>query len=125
MIGQASRMHLKEDLRRIRCAVLLCLLAVLLLALPTAYLLVGNLRAPTSCSGQVRLCRASDLLPREEGSVAFPFPRRLLICFSGSSSLFMSFWCLREGKKFTVTFHLPYSETVCQGQLLRSFGLFN
>lgn len=74
VIGQASRMHLKEDLRRIRCAVLLCLLAVLLLALPTAYLLVGNLRAPTSCSGQVRLCCASDLLPHEEGSVAFPIP---------------------------------------------------
>ena len=31
--GQASRMHIKEDLRRMRCAVLLCLLAVLLLAL--------------------------------------------------------------------------------------------
>lgn len=47
--GQASRMHIKEDLRRMRCAVLLCLLAVLLLALPIAYLLAGNLRAPTSC----------------------------------------------------------------------------
>uniref|UniRef100_A0A8B9EMX3 Tumor necrosis factor ligand superfamily member 15 n=1 Tax=Anser cygnoides TaxID=8845 RepID=A0A8B9EMX3_ANSCY len=65
VIGQASRMHLKEDLRRIRCAVLLCLLAVLLLALPTAYLLVGNLRAPTSCSGQVRLC-LTDTIPSAE-----------------------------------------------------------
>lgn len=62
MIGQASRVHLKEDLRRIRCAVLLCLLAVLLLALPTAYLLVGNLRAPTSCSGQVADERSSHFL---------------------------------------------------------------
>uniref|UniRef100_U3J6T6 Tumor necrosis factor ligand superfamily member 15 n=1 Tax=Anas platyrhynchos platyrhynchos TaxID=8840 RepID=U3J6T6_ANAPP len=62
VIGQASRMHLKEDLRRIRCAVLLCLLAVLLLALPTAYLLVGNLRAPTSCSGQVADERSSHFL---------------------------------------------------------------
>uniref|UniRef100_A0A8C3BQS0 Tumor necrosis factor ligand superfamily member 15 n=1 Tax=Cairina moschata TaxID=8855 RepID=A0A8C3BQS0_CAIMO len=62
VIGQASRMHLKEDLRRIRCAVLLCLLAVLLLALPTAYLLVGNLRAPTSCSGQVADERGSHFL---------------------------------------------------------------
>lgn len=62
VIGQASRMHLKEDLRRIRCAVLLCLLAVLLLALPTAYLLVGNLRAPTSCSGQVTDERSSHFL---------------------------------------------------------------
>lgn len=52
--NQASRMHLREDLRRIRCGVLLCLLSVLLLALPTAYLLVGNLRAPSSCASQVR-----------------------------------------------------------------------
>ncbi|NXI59055.1 TNF15 factor, partial [Chloroceryle aenea] len=51
---QASRMHLRKDLRRIRCAVLLCLLSVLLLMLPTAYLLAGNLRAPSSCGGQVR-----------------------------------------------------------------------
>ncbi|NXV74207.1 TNF15 factor, partial [Atlantisia rogersi] len=51
--SQASRMHLREDLRRIRCAVLLCLLSVLVLALPTAYLLVGNLRAPKSCADQV------------------------------------------------------------------------
>ncbi|NXW63813.1 TNF15 factor, partial [Eurystomus gularis] len=51
--SQASRMHLKEDLRRIRCAVLLCLLSVLVLMLPTAYLLAGNLRTPSSCLGQV------------------------------------------------------------------------
>ncbi|NXD74891.1 TNF15 factor, partial [Halcyon senegalensis] len=51
--SQASRMHLREDLRRIRCAVLLCLLSVLVLMLPTAYLLAGNLRAPSSCVGQV------------------------------------------------------------------------
>ncbi|XP_009976252.1 PREDICTED: tumor necrosis factor ligand superfamily member 15-like [Tauraco erythrolophus] len=58
----ASRMHLREDLRRIRCAVLLCLLSVLLLALPTAYLLVGNLRAPSSCTGQVTEERGSRFL---------------------------------------------------------------
>ncbi|KAM6237873.1 tumor necrosis factor ligand superfamily member 15 isoform 2-T2 [Spheniscus humboldti] len=60
--NQASRMHLREDLRRIRCAVLLCLLSVLVLALPTAYLLVGNLRAPSSCTGQVTEERDSRFL---------------------------------------------------------------
>ncbi|NWU49773.1 TNF15 factor, partial [Dromas ardeola] len=60
--NQASRMHLREDLRRIRCAVLLCLLSVLVLALPTAYLLVGNLRAPSSCAGQVTEERGSRFL---------------------------------------------------------------
>lgn len=50
----AARMHLREDLKRIRCAVLLCLLSVLVLVLPIAYLLVGHLRAPSSCAGQVR-----------------------------------------------------------------------
>ncbi|NXJ82939.1 TNF15 factor, partial [Trogon melanurus] len=49
---QTSRMHLRQDLRRIRCAVLLCLLAVLVLMLPTAYLLAGHLRAPSSCTHQ-------------------------------------------------------------------------
>ncbi|KFV77890.1 Tumor necrosis factor ligand superfamily member 15, partial [Struthio camelus australis] len=53
MTNQASRMHLKEDLRKIRCSVFLCLLSVLVLALPTAYLLAGNLRAPSTCSNQV------------------------------------------------------------------------
>lgn len=47
-------MQLRRDLRRIRCALLMCLLAVLLLMLPTAYLLLGSLRAPSSCGGQVR-----------------------------------------------------------------------
>lgn len=47
-------LQLRRDLRRIRCALLLCLLAVLLLLLPTAYLLLGHLRAPASCAGQVR-----------------------------------------------------------------------
>ncbi|KAM6117585.1 tumor necrosis factor ligand superfamily member 15 [Phoenicopterus ruber ruber] len=60
--NQASRMHLREDLRRIRCAVLLCLLSVLVLMLPTAYLLVGNLRAPSSCAGQVIEERSSRFL---------------------------------------------------------------
>lgn len=45
-------LQLRRDLRRIRCALLLCLLAVLLLMLPTAYLLLGNLRR--SCGDQVR-----------------------------------------------------------------------
>ncbi|NWV23339.1 TNF15 factor, partial [Origma solitaria] len=53
-MGPGSGGQLRQDLRRIRCAVLLCLLAVLLLMLPTAYLLVGNLRAPGSCGSQVR-----------------------------------------------------------------------
>ncbi|KFZ60002.1 Tumor necrosis factor ligand superfamily member 15 [Podiceps cristatus] len=61
-INQASRMHLREDLRRIRCAVLLCLLSVLVLMLPTAYLLAGNLRAPSSCDGQVTEERGSRFL---------------------------------------------------------------
>ncbi|NWW42859.1 TNF15 factor, partial [Pedionomus torquatus] len=61
-INQASRMHLREDLRRMRCAVLLCLLSVLVLALPIAYLLVGNLRAPSSCAGQVTEERGSHFL---------------------------------------------------------------
>ncbi|NXO00529.1 TNF15 factor, partial [Rhinopomastus cyanomelas] len=60
--SQTSRMHLKEDLRRIRCAVLLCLLSVLVLMLPTAYLLIGNLRAPNSCTGQVTEERGSHFL---------------------------------------------------------------
>ncbi|KFP85103.1 Tumor necrosis factor ligand superfamily member 15, partial [Apaloderma vittatum] len=51
--AQTSRMHLRQDLRRIRCAVLLCLLAVLVLMLPTAYLLARHLRAPSSCTHQV------------------------------------------------------------------------
>ncbi|NXQ85844.1 TNF15 factor, partial [Nyctibius grandis] len=59
---QASRIHFREDLRRIRCAVLLCLLSVLVLALPTAYLLAGNLRAPSSCTGQVTEERGSRFL---------------------------------------------------------------
>ncbi|XP_005498450.2 tumor necrosis factor ligand superfamily member 15 [Columba livia] len=60
--SQASRMHLGKDLRRIRCAVLLCLLSVLVLALPITYLLVGNLRAPSSCAGQVTEERGSRFL---------------------------------------------------------------
>ncbi|NWV95618.1 TNF15 factor, partial [Machaerirhynchus nigripectus] len=60
--GQSPGMHLRKDLRRIRCAVLLCLLAVLLLMLPTAYLLVGNLRAPSSCVNQVSEERGSHFL---------------------------------------------------------------
>uniref|UniRef100_A0A8B9G4Y3 Tumor necrosis factor ligand superfamily member 15 n=1 Tax=Amazona collaria TaxID=241587 RepID=A0A8B9G4Y3_9PSIT len=47
--NSAARMHLREDLKRIQCAVLLCLLSVLVLLLPIAYLLVGHLRAPSSC----------------------------------------------------------------------------
>ncbi|NWR55204.1 TNF15 factor, partial [Bucorvus abyssinicus] len=60
--NQASRMHLKEDLRRIRCAVLLCLLSVLVLMLFTAFLMAGNLRAPSSCAGQVTGERGSHFL---------------------------------------------------------------
>ncbi|KFO88820.1 Tumor necrosis factor ligand superfamily member 15, partial [Buceros rhinoceros silvestris] len=60
--NQASRVHLREDLRRIRCAVLLCLLSVLVLMLFTAYLMAGNLRAPSSCAGQVTGERGSHFL---------------------------------------------------------------
>ncbi|XP_027761821.1 tumor necrosis factor ligand superfamily member 15 [Empidonax traillii] len=59
-ISQGSGMHLRKDLRRMRCAVLLCLLSVMVLMLPIAYLLVGNLRAPSSCGSQV---------PEERGSL--------------------------------------------------------
>ncbi|XP_027583229.1 tumor necrosis factor ligand superfamily member 15 [Pipra filicauda] len=59
-ISPGSGMLLRKDLRRIRCAVLLCLLSVLVLMLPIAYLLVGNLRAPSSCGSQV---------PEERGSL--------------------------------------------------------
>ncbi|XP_064027255.1 tumor necrosis factor ligand superfamily member 15 [Pogoniulus pusillus] len=55
-------MHFREDMRRIRCAVLLCLLSVMVLMLPTAYLLVGNLRAPSSCVEQVTEERGSRFL---------------------------------------------------------------
>ncbi|XP_050175772.1 tumor necrosis factor ligand superfamily member 15 isoform X2 [Myiozetetes cayanensis] len=58
--SQGSGMHLRKDLRRMRCAVLLCLLSVMVLMLPIAYLLVGNLRAPSSCGSQV---------PEERGSL--------------------------------------------------------
>ncbi|NWI81541.1 TNF15 factor, partial [Dryoscopus gambensis] len=60
--GQSAGMHLRKDLRRIRCALLLCVLAMLLLMLPTAYLLVGNLRAPSSCGSQVTEERGSHFL---------------------------------------------------------------
>ncbi|NXG33807.1 TNF15 factor, partial [Dromaius novaehollandiae] len=62
MTSQASRMHLTEDLRKIRCGVFLCLLSVLVLTLPTAYLLAGNLRAPSTCSNQVADERGSLFL---------------------------------------------------------------
>ncbi|KFQ82158.1 Tumor necrosis factor ligand superfamily member 15 [Phaethon lepturus] len=60
--SRASGMHLREDLRRMRCAVLLCLLSVLVLALPTAYLLAGDLRAPSPCAGRVTEERTSRFL---------------------------------------------------------------
>ncbi|NWX88505.1 TNF15 factor, partial [Nothoprocta ornata] len=66
---RASRMHLKEDVRRLRCSMILCLLSVLLLALPTAFLMAGSLREPSACSNQVRLshlpsCRAVSFIWR-------------------------------------------------------------
>ncbi|NXP27514.1 TNF15 factor, partial [Scytalopus superciliaris] len=61
-ISPGSGMHLRKDLRRIRRAVLLCLLSVLLLMLPTASLLFGNLRAPSSCASQVTEERGSRFL---------------------------------------------------------------
>ncbi|KAF4789091.1 Tumor necrosis factor ligand superfamily member 15 [Turdus rufiventris] len=53
-------LQLRRDLRRIRCALLLCLLAVLLLMLPIAYLLLGHL--PRSCGDQVTEERGSHFL---------------------------------------------------------------
>uniref|UniRef100_A0A8C3FGS1 Tumor necrosis factor ligand superfamily member 15 n=1 Tax=Chrysemys picta bellii TaxID=8478 RepID=A0A8C3FGS1_CHRPI len=53
MTNQESGMGVREDLKKIRCAVVFCLLSVLVLALPTAYLLVGNLRAHKSGPAQV------------------------------------------------------------------------
>ncbi|NXS32883.1 TNF15 factor, partial [Pomatostomus ruficeps] len=61
-IGRSPGMQLRQDLRRIRCALLLCLLSVLLLLLPTAYLLAGNLRAPGACGDQVPEERESHFL---------------------------------------------------------------
>ncbi|NWH60681.1 TNF15 factor, partial [Geococcyx californianus] len=60
--NQVFRMHLRKDLRRIRCAVVLCLISVLVLALLTAYLMAGNLRAPSSCTVQVTEERTSHFL---------------------------------------------------------------
>ncbi|NWY69753.1 TNF15 factor, partial [Erithacus rubecula] len=56
----AAGLQLRRDLRRIRCALLLCLLAVLLLMLPTAYLLLGHL--PRSCGTQVTEERGSRFM---------------------------------------------------------------
>ncbi|KFQ26383.1 Tumor necrosis factor ligand superfamily member 15, partial [Mesitornis unicolor] len=68
--NQASRMHIREDLRRIRCAVLLCLLSVVVLALPTAYLLLGNFRAPSSCVSQVTEERGAHFLKQRAAEAA-------------------------------------------------------
>uniref|UniRef100_A0A452IB14 Tumor necrosis factor ligand superfamily member 15 n=1 Tax=Gopherus agassizii TaxID=38772 RepID=A0A452IB14_9SAUR len=62
MTNQESGMGIREDLKKIRCAVVFCLLSVLVLALPTAYLLVGNLRAHKSGPAQVRKCHISVIL---------------------------------------------------------------
>lgn len=109
--SQASRMHLGKDLRRIRCAVLLCLLSVLVLALPIAYLLVGNLRAPSSCAGQVRVGQTISILPPCEEESATSRVSRVGVV--GSFILFMSFSRLREFKKLPVTFLLPHPEQIC------------
>ncbi|NWI45004.1 TNF15 factor, partial [Picathartes gymnocephalus] len=72
--GPSAGMHLHKDLRRIRCALLLCLLAVLLLMLPTAYLLLGNLRAPGSCGSQVTEERGSHFLKQRAVAAAVMDP---------------------------------------------------
>uniref|UniRef100_A0A8C0IW13 Tumor necrosis factor ligand superfamily member 15 n=1 Tax=Chelonoidis abingdonii TaxID=106734 RepID=A0A8C0IW13_CHEAB len=64
MTNQESGMGIREDLKKIRCAVVFCLLSVLVLALPTAYLLVGNLGAHKSGPAQVR--KYSDVLSSAE-----------------------------------------------------------
>nr|XP_006137247.1 tumor necrosis factor ligand superfamily member 15 [Pelodiscus sinensis] len=53
MTNQDSGMGVREDLKKIRCAVVFCLLSVLVLALPTAYLLIGNLTAHKPGPAQV------------------------------------------------------------------------
>uniref|UniRef100_A0A8C8SNW5 Tumor necrosis factor ligand superfamily member 15 n=1 Tax=Pelusios castaneus TaxID=367368 RepID=A0A8C8SNW5_9SAUR len=57
--NQDSGMGVREDLKKIRCAVVFCLLSVLVLALPTTYLLVGNLRVHEPDPAQVRKCHFS------------------------------------------------------------------
>ncbi|XP_010213716.1 PREDICTED: tumor necrosis factor ligand superfamily member 15 [Tinamus guttatus] len=59
---RASRMHLKEDVRRLRCSMILCLLSVLLLALLTAFLMAASLRAPSACSNQAAEEKGSRFL---------------------------------------------------------------
>ncbi|KAM8796674.1 tumor necrosis factor ligand superfamily member 15 [Eudromia elegans] len=59
---RAPRTHLKEDVRRLRCSVVLCLLSVLLLALLTAFLMAGSLHAPSACSSQAAEEKGSHFL---------------------------------------------------------------
>ncbi|NXS42641.1 TNF15 factor, partial [Balaeniceps rex] len=98
---QASRMHLRKDLRRIQCAVLLCLLSVLVLALPTAYLLAGNLRAPSSCTSQVTEERGSLFLKQRARPV--PACSKLTNLFSLSLHLTVK----KQDLTKTVGNHLP------------------
>ncbi|XP_074871717.1 tumor necrosis factor ligand superfamily member 15 [Carettochelys insculpta] len=53
MTNQDSGMSVREDLKKIRCAVVFCLLSVLFLTLSTAYLLTGNLGAQEPGPAQV------------------------------------------------------------------------
>uniref|UniRef100_A0A8C3MKZ3 Tumor necrosis factor ligand superfamily member 15 n=1 Tax=Geospiza parvula TaxID=87175 RepID=A0A8C3MKZ3_GEOPR len=98
-------MRLRQDLRRIRCALLLCLLAVLLLMLPTAYLLVGNLRAPSSC-GQVR--HVTDTLSSAEKPRAHLTVKRQDLASDVGSHMPILQWEDKRGLAFTKN-NLSYS----------------
>lgn len=54
--NQDAWMHIKEDFRKMRWTVIFCMLSVLVLTLPTAYLLVGSFRAHKPGLDQVRKC---------------------------------------------------------------------
>ncbi|XP_067398258.1 tumor necrosis factor ligand superfamily member 15 [Emydura macquarii macquarii] len=69
MTNQDSGMGVREDLKKIRCAVVFCLLSVLVLALPTAYLLVGNLRAHKPGPAQVADESTSRFLKQQTSSI--------------------------------------------------------
>ncbi|CAM4568118.1 tumor necrosis factor ligand superfamily member 15 [Lepidochelys kempii] len=70
MTNQESGMRVREDLKNIRCAVIFCLFSVLALALPTAYLLVGNLRAYKSGPAQVADESVSRFLKQQTSPIS-------------------------------------------------------
>ncbi|XP_019366048.1 PREDICTED: tumor necrosis factor ligand superfamily member 15 [Gavialis gangeticus] len=63
--NQDAWMHIKEDFRKMRWTVIFCMLSVLVLTLPTAYLLVGNFRAHKPSLDQVAEERAPNALKQQ------------------------------------------------------------